>query len=333
MLGEGHHLLQRKFEDRFRNLNRGQNHKSIDDDEEEETPKKRPPTKKDTYGCVNFMPKELPANESPQTQEDKRLWLIEEYNKPSSLRDQTKVTEFMMLTYPTQRATIVNRYYKDVYKHWPFLCEREHIEHHFKCLMGFDLFQTAEKSLESLMPLMVKYYSSKVYCDGKKLTQEKKTLRDQIIHIEKHCCNSKEMLVPVIEILIELWKQDKQEVFVTYEETTSSAEVEAAAKQPHPHISILGNSAQCLVTMENFSMIPVMPVYDALLITFALYYVHSVAYPPKSAAVWEFIQRVVFKIDGEGSKVKRIKSSPATVNSRVATLLQSLRQFKETWKI
>jgi hypothetical protein len=56
---------------------------------------------KDSYGCSNWQPVELPDEETEESQEVKRLWLQAEYLK--SDRNTALVSSYMDVTYAKQR--------------------------------------------------------------------------------------------------------------------------------------------------------------------------------------------------------------------------------------
>ncbi|XP_063217419.1 uncharacterized protein LOC134539586 [Bacillus rossius redtenbacheri] len=346
LLGDGHHLLQRKLEERMKNMNRGVKRSLHYDDGEDDDGdcvenKKKLITKKDSYGCVNFLPKELPENETPATQDEKRMWLVEEFQKVPEDRNNEQIKRYMSVTYATQRPSILNKQLDTVREHWPFLFEKEYLVDHFKKLMGISLLEVANEAYQTLLPLLKKFLTSKVNVESKKLSDEKTYIRDRLVFIDRNNFSSDQMLIFIIDILIHMWRQEREEIFVMYEDTASVAEVEASASMPHPHIAVLGGNdwnnlplGNCyLPTMEGHCISPPMPASDAIMVTFAMYFVHSVAYPPKTAGIWEFIQRLVFHINGEGSKVKRVKRQPAAVHTRVASLIEALTHFKEMWRL
>jgi hypothetical protein len=105
---------------------------------------------KDSFGCVRWQPSQLPENESKETQEQHRIWLVNEY--PKTAPNLQKVASLMTITYASQRMTInegneAGTHLSDILEKWPYLKKPEFLFEHFHELMGFDLMTKLDDAL------------------------------------------------------------------------------------------------------------------------------------------------------------------------------------------
>ena len=165
MLGEGysslHHRLIRYFENRSvkhseNSLRRKLLHSEDSAAGENEVaecnmPAKKPKSNlecaKDSYGCVNWQPPNLPEGETEESQEEKRLWMLAEFAKVKSDIDHTRVASYMEVTYASQRYFINSQValVGAVREQWPFLLNIDEMLSHFNVLMGFNLATRVDK--------------------------------------------------------------------------------------------------------------------------------------------------------------------------------------------
>jgi hypothetical protein len=85
---------------------------------------------------------DLPCGETAECQNDKKEWLILEFQKSSEERDQLKISQYMEDTYATQKFMLNGEDEPPVVTLktlWPFLCTYDGFLNHFSRLMGFDL--------------------------------------------------------------------------------------------------------------------------------------------------------------------------------------------------
>lgn len=122
-IGTGCNKLIRKLEFKFHNANRTNKNNLFPNDGNGTRSRKRI-IPKDRYGCVNFLPTGLPANETPNTQQEKKSWLIQEFLKVHSERDSRTIKQYMKDTYVYQRQIITQKEtVTSIRKEWPFLFE------------------------------------------------------------------------------------------------------------------------------------------------------------------------------------------------------------------
>jgi hypothetical protein len=118
---------------------------------------------KDQYGCLKWQPISYPEGENEQTQEEKRVWLTNEFSKVTEQRNITLVAEYMELTYVAQRFFInKNKPPANVVKdQWPFLFTSVGMLQHFDRLMGFSLAERADKFFGEKGSILYKFAKSR----------------------------------------------------------------------------------------------------------------------------------------------------------------------------
>lgn len=113
----------------------------------EDTPqKKKRKTTRDSLGCINWQPVDLPLGETKESQQNLKSLLIVEFekNKP----DEDFVKSAMSRTYATQRFYINNKKsITQVRKEWPFLLEENYILLHFEVLVGKNILTLFRENL------------------------------------------------------------------------------------------------------------------------------------------------------------------------------------------
>ena len=139
VIGSGHASLLRQLEIKFENENRTsagsplRKRLRVADDENEAPVKRRKGS--ESYGCVNWQPGNLAVGETPESQEAKRKWMVEEYSKAQP--DMPLVHTKMEETFPTLRTEINSgKDVTNIIDAWPFLKTAECIEEHFVNLCG-----------------------------------------------------------------------------------------------------------------------------------------------------------------------------------------------------
>jgi hypothetical protein len=188
LIGDGstslHRRLVRHFENRTSNRLNSLRRKLLggngtDGDEEIDENDERPSKQKkaanpmltatkDRYGCVNWQPNDLPEGETEITQEEKRVWLVDEYKKAD--RDMICVRGYMGITYATQRYVLNNKALLNAIRdQWPFLLTCDGILEHFKVLMGFDVPERCDAFFAKQGATLYKYGKENVSGEGKNL--------------------------------------------------------------------------------------------------------------------------------------------------------------------
>lgn len=229
ILGDGSSTLRRRLIRHFENENRKKNplrrkllqcgSMSTEENETDDEPngssrKKRKKTpsalSKDSFGCRNWQPSELPDDETEVTQEEKRVWLLTEYLK--SEHDNEKVGRFMTVTYVTQRL-FINQMKPPidlVKEKWPFLLTLDGLMGHFENLMSFNLIEKTDQFLASQAPVIFDLAKSK---DDKIVKSVVKKLR----HAAKFNGNDVPKTVGCFLLLPALLKENGNQIFTCYD--------------------------------------------------------------------------------------------------------------------
>lgn len=116
----------------------------------------------DSYGCINWQPKDLPEGETPDSLEVKRQMLITLFtNEGPRLVDASRVDELMAITYWKQRDLINSSpppQVSTIRDEWPFLFEKQWLLSHFETLTGIDLVSRLSEALHTKGRRIVNYF-------------------------------------------------------------------------------------------------------------------------------------------------------------------------------
>lgn len=125
VIGSGCMATERKLRNHLNNLNRSSSGLSTELFEDESACKKRrKSTKKDMYGCVNFLPDAFPEGETAESLRTMQQWLIAEQSKMPAARNEAEIQRCMSMTYILQRQCVADKDAVDAIKaQWPFLFE------------------------------------------------------------------------------------------------------------------------------------------------------------------------------------------------------------------
>lgn len=129
IVGHGHDLIYRKLKEKMKNLNRTKKRQLFCDDDDESgaapSQKRLSNTQKEKYGTLNFLPMELPEDETFSSQKEKKTWLKEEFLKSDRERDNEKIIHYMAITYTSQRVDVTDKTVTTnvLRSEWPFLFE------------------------------------------------------------------------------------------------------------------------------------------------------------------------------------------------------------------
>lgn len=94
-------------------------------------------TARNSYGCFNWQPNELPLGESKESQRAHKNWLISESRK--LIRDESKIKELMHITYASQRCMANSKNsVKNIKEEWPMLFENNFFTAHASTLLGIE---------------------------------------------------------------------------------------------------------------------------------------------------------------------------------------------------
>lgn len=159
IIGSGSASVLRQLENRINNLKRGEKSlpfgasassslASTSDEEGGCKPKRA--KMQDSYGCINWQPKELPPGEDETTHKDKVIAFKQMYSANRDTWDMEIISSHMDSLYFTIRTQINSKCMTidALLEEYPFLMEDNSMMSHFKKLVGIDLRSTLEESIE-----------------------------------------------------------------------------------------------------------------------------------------------------------------------------------------
>ena len=164
LIGDGSATLLQQLESRKENLQRmtmpRKRPKSSTADRDQ-PPRKNSKMELDSFGCIKTQwNPELPVGESQDTQEEKKKFLQNEYDKLYWSVD--NVSKLMTATYSSQRHGINDKKnIEDLLKEWPFLAEEKWLFEHFHRLTEIDLTERLNDAFEKKGSRLLMYLKTK----------------------------------------------------------------------------------------------------------------------------------------------------------------------------
>lgn len=168
IIGSGSASVLRQLENRINNFKRSDKSlpfsacassslASTSDEEGEHKPKRA--KVQDSYGCINWQPKELPPGEDETTQKDKVIALKQMYSADRDTWDMDIISSHMDSLYFTIRTQINSKCMTidALLEEYPFLMEDSTMMRHFKKLVGIELKATLEESIEGKGQRILRY--------------------------------------------------------------------------------------------------------------------------------------------------------------------------------
>ncbi|KAH7941030.1 hypothetical protein HPB49_009381 [Dermacentor silvarum] len=210
VVGTGVETLMWKLENCINNKKRPIAHvlpAEIVDDPDSFQP--RPRSTRDSYGCIAWQP-ELPSGESLLTQREKQQQLLSEYAKVHP--NKQLVTRLMIETYASQRLTInQSGSVTEVKKNWPFLFTEDFLLEHSKKLLGTEVCQRIDASMESIGLRVYRYaYSQMKRPKVKKCLEEIEQAKNRLKSVTPEHEGA-----PVL--LLALFDEDEELIYKTVE--------------------------------------------------------------------------------------------------------------------
>ncbi|XP_037502316.2 uncharacterized protein LOC119376605 [Rhipicephalus sanguineus] len=235
----------------------------------------RPRSRRDSYGCLAWQP-ELPSGENMLTQREKQQQLLCEHAK--MYPNKQLVCRLMIETYASQRLTINHsRSVTEVKKNWPFLFTEDCLLEHSKKLLGSEVCQRLDASMEIVGLRVYRYAYSQI--KGPKV---KKCLEEY-----EQAKNRLKSVTPEHEgalvLLLALLDEDEELIYKT---------VEASLKfsLPLPSGPGLFEAEMFTVCVDGVALLTTQRA-AAFKVMFLLYFVLNIEYPPEVALTLEFVQR------------------------------------------
>lgn len=231
VVGSGYDSVIEQPINRVDNVRRGKTSLSLkrqaaDNSEEEDTlcRKKR----LDSYGCKNWQPVQLPANETPDTQKSVQEEM-KEINK-ERCHDNNTVENMMRATFFTQRKDIINGVdTSDSMHEWPYWFETAGMMTHFKELTGIYIY---DKAIASKCARVVSFFK----CNDK--TAKMQTIFREM---EKSSKNVDDVnTAGFFQLVFKYFSEREDQMFHKVDRTTLPSEVDCAKLPSIPCIIVCG---------------------------------------------------------------------------------------------
>ena len=217
LIGDGSATLLQQLESRKENLQRmtmpRKRPKSSTADRDQ-PPRKNSKMELDSFGCIKTQwNPELPVGESQDTQEEKKKFLQNEYDKLYWSVD--NVSKLMTATYSSQRHGINDKKnIEDLLKEWPFLAEEKWLFEHFHRLTEIDLTERLNDAFEKKGSRLLMYLKTK---------NAPPTLVEAIHKIKiavKQCANQQAVTKGLPGMLAAYFKEDLSVLIRCYDVST-----------------------------------------------------------------------------------------------------------------
>jgi len=205
-LGDGYISLRNQLENRIAYIHRPVTAKrksvlSKRDDDQENRPQKKV---RDGYGCLDFLPVELPDGESSDSLAEKKRLLKLMFTE--STWNTSAVTDLMATTYVAQRHDLVGVRPLSVIEikaEWPFLMECQWFIAHLTRLLGFNIVQKLEASLSAKKESLMSFFATKC--------ASMKALKKRMAEVNN------EPDVSLILLIMSYFKEEEKALFHGYE--------------------------------------------------------------------------------------------------------------------
>ncbi|CDQ78046.1 unnamed protein product [Oncorhynchus mykiss] len=234
IVGSGHVSLTKQLQSRVDNLKRGNTPLSL---RRQSSESEDPQSKRiclDSYGCINWRPGRLPANETRETRKHTQEELKKMYKNRS--KDNKSIEKKMAATFYSQRKYIICGMEScDIARECPYLHKTPGIKTHFRELTGVDLNEEHEKAMATKCVRIVCYFKSLPHEWRSKIA---KTLSD-IETVEK---KPEANLPGSVLLLLDFFNEEENNMFLNVDETCLPMESECAKLPSTPCIVVCGKT-------------------------------------------------------------------------------------------
>ncbi|XP_049452237.1 uncharacterized protein LOC125900954 [Epinephelus fuscoguttatus] len=353
LLGSGYHSLLEQLKRRVEHVNRNcdshrirQPKRTPNDDS---NANRRVRSKVDSYGCINWQPKDLPEGETSDSLESKRVTLVELFGSMGPrAAELTEVDEFMRLTYIYQRYMINSCPPPPLHlleEHWPFLFTKRGLCTHFLTLTGIDIDDRLGEALVTKGRRIVSFFQSQKLKWGNEIQALLKEM-------ESATSERNQDLTAIAAVLLAMkyFHETEDSIFILSVATATKISIEAEKDLPAtPRLIMLGRTLlsadQWMVSIEEkvaYTLEHQHSFAAAMAVYFGCFYIYNIEYEESACATLELIQRFFVRINPEeGSKCTAkvgtsrrtgavVKRKTSAMNSRVTTFLRRLTEFE--WK-
>ncbi|XP_034567502.1 uncharacterized protein LOC117832466 [Notolabrus celidotus] len=300
-------------------------------------------SKTDSYGCISWHPLNLPADETPESVEEKRKAMVNSFSEEGPrAAEHGQVEEFMKITYATQRYAINSNpppSIDEMKDQWPFLFLKKFMCGHFYTLTGIEIGGRLLDTLCRKGKKVIHFFESQLQRWKKEVRKVLKDIDDGEEDINHG--------VASVLTLMAFFKENEDALFLLADVTATSADVEGSLPIPStPRLIARGDSVftatSWMLTMEGQVLIQPQELTDfpsALAVLFCCYYIFNVQYQEEAASTLEFIQRFILRLNPDGSKCqatsmisrtsgKRVNRKLSSLNPRVMSLIKELVDFE-----
>lgn len=325
IVGEGHTSLLTQLDCRFHNLNRLSPYSIMKRTLEHETVgQKRKRLRVSDCCCVNLQPSGLPMHETEETQQSKKVALLEMSSNKKNL-NMLLVCKLLEDTYYTIRKDInAKKSVIDLKIEWPLLFTKEGIFQHFNILMDIDIMEKMSDTLFRKGIKLLKFL--KILPCMKK--QEKKM--QQFLNSLSSTHEDHPDLSTLITLLMMYFNEDIHKLFFSGV-TTTADERENIDLPNTPCLICYGVD----VTKANSYMLcidgtvvleDIHNFLEGFTLMFSSYYCFNINYPKSAAATLEFVQRCFLGINPNcGSKADTKREN---INSKILSIMNKFSEFE-----
>lgn len=293
---------------------------------------------RDEYGFAAWQPK-LSMHETPETQNMKKQFLMEESNKLTSYRNESKIDQALKDTYPTQRREINQRTNKSVFEilqEWPILKEQRHFFDHASTLLDKRVLNDFYCNIDAHLVI---HDFMKQCCLSLNKNNTAKIDRIKTILIKSSTAatqmkNEKARAIAIFSLVLEYF-EEKNALFEVMNETSTDKGIEETINVETPFVVILGSSeydpaAKSVIFIEGRICFRSQQTVDAIFLAFLSYYVFGYKYPLECEKTLQFIQRAFLDIKySDEERLKRCKLKVDTIDLNVTKFYEQLRAYRE----
>ncbi|XP_046583952.1 uncharacterized protein LOC124291097 [Haliotis rubra] len=289
--------------------------------------------KVDSYGCINFSPSL--NSDTAESLEEIREDMCRKYNNQNPKDHDWEMIETQLRdTYSLQRYNInEGESVRDLLSKWPFLFTERGLFLHFKLLVGLDIRNTICEAFSKKAHRLNKFFKTEesgICKEADEIIKEAKaqSAKDSVIA----------WLPANILAIMKYFSEKEEQLFLTVDDTSTRAEVEAADTDGLPRIVCSGRSVMeakkfRIVVDRVVVMSDLTSFITSLSALFALFYILNIQYQHGASATLEFIQRCFVGINpnrGSKSDRKRKSSCAGSVNAKVLRLINQMANFEWT---
>lgn len=167
--------------------------------------------KLDSYGCVNWLPEDVPEGETVDSLEVKRQMMVTLYKTEGPNRvNKGRVDELMEKTYIKQRYLINSSpppQVTDIMEEWPFLSQKRWLCAHFEKLTGIDLLTRLNEALKKKGRRILKFFQQQ-------RLKWKGDTQSLLAEVEEESTDDNHIAVAVVLLVMSFFKEQTDALFI-----------------------------------------------------------------------------------------------------------------------